>query len=246
MLPKQRPCKNGFLGPRIGVPNLEPAVSSAKSAVLFLLTPPVTDPRIWPLLDFNALHARVSTSVSCLQVSSGVGGSITFYCLCPWSTVLVVSCGVVVRGAITSFCLCPWSIVCSLSLVGWWGQQRLIVSCTLAYVTSYHLAPSVTSYIFKWLFPIPWFVACWFPSIPVVVSLSKDKKSLFAAGAVLSSDELGAYVCSLSTLYIWGGFGWGGWVGLITSLLLRTYSIFIQLPATLRYHLVNSASQELL
>ena len=66
---------------------------------LFVLTPPVTDPWIWPLFDFNALHAHVSICVSCLQVSSGVGDSITFYCLCPWSTVLVVSCGVVVGGA---------------------------------------------------------------------------------------------------------------------------------------------------
>ena len=38
----------------------------------------------------------------------------------------------------------------------------------------------------------------------------------------------------------------GGWVGLITSLLLRTCFIFIQLPATLIYHLVDATSQKLL
>ena len=38
----------------------------------------------------------------------------------------------------------------------------------------------------------------------------------------------------------------GEWVGLIMSSLLRTYFIFIQLPATLRYHLVDATSQELL
>ena len=72
--------------------------------------------------------------------------------------------------------------------------------------------------------------------------------SLSAAGAMLSSDELRTYIFSLPTLYIWGGLGGGvgGWVGLITSLLLRTYFILIQLPATLRYHLVDATSQELL
>ena len=147
----------------------------------------------------------------------GWGGQqrfIMFYCLCPWSTVLVVSCGVVVGGAITSYCLYPWSNVRVVS----WGvvggaTQRLTVSCTLAYVTSYHLTPSVTSYIFKWLFPIPWFVACWFPFIPVVVSLSKGKMySVFVCCRCdAQSDELRTYIFSLPTLYIWAGFGWRGW-----------------------------------
>ena len=153
----------------------------------------------------------------------GCGGSITFYCLCPWSTVLVVSCGVV------------------------GGQQRLMVSCTLAYVTSYHLTPSVTSYIFKWLFPIPWFVACWFPFIPVVVSLSKDKiDSAFVCCRCDAQFGWVAYLHFFSAYIIHLGWVWVGGVGLITSLLLRTYFIFTQLPATLRYHLVDATSQELL
>ena len=132
--------------------------------------------------------------------------------------------------SMTSYCLCPWSIVCLLSLVGWWGgQQRLIVSCTLAYVTSYHLTPSVTSYIFKWLFPIPWFVACWFPFIPVVVSLSKDKMySFFVCCRCNAQFGWVAYLYFFSAYIIHLGWVWvGGWVGLITSLLLRTYTLFL-------------------
>ena len=75
----------------------------------------------------------------------------------------------------------------------------------------------------------------------------KDKilLSLSAAGAMLSSDELCTYIFFSAYIIHLGGFGWGvGWAN--TSLLLRTYFIFIQLLATSRYHLVDAMSQELL
>ena len=54
------------------------------------------------------------------------------------------------------------------------------------------------------------------------------------------------YIFSLPALYTWGGGSTVEWVGLITSLLLHTDYNLIQLPATLRYHLVDARSQELL
>ena len=159
-----------------------------------------------------ALHARVSSL--CLVSRSLLGwggGSITFHCLCPWSTVLVVFCGVVVGGrgnnVLLSVSMKYSVLVVSCGVLG--GQQRLFVSCTLAYVTSYHLTPSATYYIFKWLFQIPWFVACWFHSF-LLLSKLKFILPLSAAGAMLSSDELRSCIFSLPRLYIWGGFGWGG------------------------------------
>ena len=79
------------------------------------------------------------------------------------------------------------------------------------------------------------------PKIKCVLSLS-------VAGAMLSSGGV-AYLLYFAFAYIILHLGWvclGGLVRLITSLLLRTYYIFLQLPATLRYHWIDATSQELL
>ena len=91
----------------------------------------------------------------------------------------------------------------------------------------------------KWLFPIPWFVACWFPFIPVVVSLSKDKMySFFVCCRCNAQFGWVAYLYFFSAYIIHLGWVWvGGWVGLITSLLLRTYFIFYTISSYVKIFL---------
>ena len=138
------------------------------------------------------LSVSMKYCASCLLWGGGRGGNNVLLSVSMKYSVLVVSCGVV------------------------GGQQCLIVSCTLAYVTSHHLTPSVSSYIFKRLFPIPWFVACWFPSIPSVVSLSRDKNifCLCLLQVRCSVRMSCVLICFFSAYIMHLGWVWvGGWVG---------------------------------
>ena len=148
----------------------------------------------------------------CLFVSRsllGWGGVITFYGLCPWSTVFVVFCGVV-GVAITSL------LSASMKYITY--VWRLTLTCTLTCATLQ--CPT-----------------CTLTHVTPQCGVGLDGGVGWAKNVLALVYLLHIFfACATHLGWVWVV----GWVGQITSLLLRTCYKLTKLPATLRYHLIDA------